>query len=56
MNEKEKEEVLKKLNEHIKLKNYSKETLKAYTNHARKYIEFVNYPTLKGWASQLKIH
>ena len=40
-NEEEKEEALKKLNEHIKLKNYSKETLKAYTSHTRKYLEFL---------------
>ena len=41
MNNKEKENLIKKLEEHIKLKNYSKETLKSYLIHVKKYLEFL---------------
>ena len=48
MNQKEKKEkhfgkenYLEKLEEHIKLKNYSKETLKSYLIHVKKYMEFI---------------
>ena len=41
MNEKEKEDVLKKLEEHIRLKNYSRETAKSYLIHVKKYLEFL---------------
>ena len=34
-------ELLKKLEENLKLKNYSKETIKIYLNHVKKYLEFV---------------
>lgn len=32
--------LLKKLEENLKLKNYSKETIKGYLNHVKKYLEF----------------
>jgi len=41
MNEKERLELLKKLEEHLKLKNYSKDTLKVYLIHVKKYLEFL---------------
>lgn len=46
MNEKEKENFLRELEEHIKLKNYSKETAKLYLIHIKKYFEFLKdkYP------------
>jgi len=34
--------LLKKLEENLKLKNYSKETIKSYLNHVKKYLEFAN--------------
>ncbi len=33
--------LLKKLEENLQLKNYSKETIKGYLNHVKKYLEFV---------------
>ncbi|MBS3099320.1 tyrosine-type recombinase/integrase [Candidatus Pacearchaeota archaeon] len=36
------DEFLNKLEEHLKLKNYSKETLKSYIIHVKKYLEFLN--------------
>ncbi len=45
---KEKEELIKKLEEHLKLKNYSKETAKAYTSHVKKYLFSIeNSPNLQ---------
>ncbi len=46
--------LLKELEENLKLKNYSKETIKGYLLHASKYIEFaknkgVNQETAKGF-------
>jgi len=41
MDDKEKGELLKKLEEHIRLKNYSKETLKSYFNHVKKYLDYL---------------
>jgi len=41
MNEEEKQKMLEKLEEHIKLKNYSKETAKSYLLHVKKYLEFI---------------
>src|SRR3989344_1150818 len=32
--------LLKKLEENLQLKNYSKETIKGYLNHVKKYLEF----------------
>jgi integrase/recombinase XerD len=37
----EKENLLKGLEENLKLRNYSKETIKSYLNHVKKYLEFV---------------
>jgi len=36
-----KEEMLKKLEEHLLLRNYSKETIKGYMLHVNKYIEYI---------------
>lgn len=36
-----KEELLLKLEEHLKLRNYSKETAKSYLIHVKKYLEFL---------------
>ena len=41
MNEKEKLKFLKKFKEYLKLKNYSKDTLKIYLIHIKKYFEFL---------------
>ncbi len=41
----EKEEFIRRLEEHIKLKNYSKETLKSYSTHIKKYFEFLKGET-----------
>ena len=40
--------LLKKLEENLKLRNYSKQTIKGYLNHVKKYFEFVD----KGRISQ----
>lgn len=50
MNEKEKVELLKRLEEHLKLKNYSKDTLKAYSIHAKKYLEFLGRPDKRSFS------
>ncbi len=34
------EELLKKLEENLELKNYSRETIKGYLSHIKKYLEF----------------
>jgi len=41
MSEKEKEEFLGRLEEHIKLKNYSKETIRSYLSNISKYLEYI---------------
>jgi site-specific recombinase XerD len=38
----ENENLLRRLEEHIKLKNYSKETLKSYLTHIKKYLEYLD--------------
>ncbi len=38
----EKEDYLRELEEHLKLRNYSKETIKSYSSHIKKYFEHLN--------------
>lgn len=45
----EKEDFLEKLSEHLRLRNYSKDTQNAYLSHVKKYLEFLagEKPTLE---------
>lgn len=49
MNEKNRKGLLEELEEHLKLRNYSKDTQKAYLIHVKKYLEFLknNNPILQ---------